>query len=80
LNRDDVRRAVVDLRVAVDDADALAEDMLRSPRRRELGPVLHRKQYTEARRKVTAASSYLMRLVADGPTDPSSSGSADPTH
>lgn len=80
MNPDDMRRALIDLRVAVDDADAAAEDMLRAPRRRELGPVLHRKQYTEARHKITATIAYLMRLVGgDGPAEPSNGG-AGPAH
>ncbi len=45
------------------DADAVAEDMLRAPRRRELGPVLHRKNYGEARGKITSAIEYLFRLA-----------------
>jgi hypothetical protein len=75
-----MRRALVDLRVAVDDADAVAEDMLRAPRRRELGPALHRKHYTEARRKVTATISYLMRLVGGDGSAESSNGGAGPAH
>lgn len=81
MNRDDMRRALVDLRVAVDDADAVAEDMLRTPRQRELGPALHRKQPSEARGKVTATIAYLMRLVGDGsPTEPGSGGGVGRAH
>ncbi len=63
---EDMRRVLLDLRVAVDDADAVTEDMLRAPRRRELGPVLHRKNYGEARGKITSAIEYLFRLAEPG--------------
>jgi hypothetical protein len=40
------------LRVAVDDADAAARDMLRAPRRRGLGPRQHRKLYRGAAKQI----------------------------
>src|SRR5512140_1218188 len=67
MDRADMRRALVDLRVAVDDADSVTEDMLRAPRRRELGPVLHRRNYSEARGKITSAIAYLFRAVDETP-------------
>lgn len=79
MSRDEIRRTLLDLRVAVDDADAITADMLRIPRRRELGPALHRKQYVEARGKITTAIAYLMRVAGDDvPTEPE--GGASSTH
>jgi len=79
MDRDDMRRALLDARVAA--ADALVTDMLRPPRRRELGPVLHHQNYGEARGKLTAAIGYLMRLASIGENgDPSGNGGAGPTH
>lgn len=81
MDRDDLRRALVDLRVAFDDADTVAADMLRAPRRRELGPVLAAQNYGDARSRVLAAHAYLMRLVSIGePGDPSGNGGAGPVH
>lgn len=65
MDRETMRRVLVDLRVAVDDADAITEDMLRPARRRELGPVLHATNYREARARVLAAHAFLMRLTGD---------------
>jgi hypothetical protein len=82
MDRDMMRRALVDLRVAFDDGDAITEDMLRAPRKRDLGPALHRANYTEARSKLLAAHAAAMRLLAsdDGGEhgDPSGNGSAGP--
>lgn len=43
------------LRTAFQDADAVALDMLRPPRARDLGPALHARNYGEARAAVLAA-------------------------
>jgi hypothetical protein len=43
------------LRVAFADADAVALDMLKPPRTRDLGPALHARNYGEARTAVLAA-------------------------
>lgn len=56
---DEVRRTLADLRVAFDDADAIARDMLRPSRERELGPVLHRQNYDEARAKVVQLLAFI---------------------
>ncbi|MFT3776251.1 MAG: hypothetical protein QM820_63715 [Minicystis sp.] len=71
-----MKRVLVDLRVAVDDADSVAADMMRPPRQRELGPVLHRVQYREARGKIVEQIAYLMRMAEEaGPT-----GEGGPPH
>ncbi len=81
IDREKMRRALIDLRVCIDDADAVTEDMLRPPRRRELGPVTHRKNYGEARKAIVQAHAYAMRLVDGGSEhgDPSGNGGAGPT-
>ena len=55
-----IRRILVDLRVAVDDADAVVKDMLRKPRRRSLGRANHKKHYRDAHRTMIQAIAYLM--------------------
>jgi hypothetical protein len=40
------------------DADAVSVDMLRRPRDRELGPVLHAEKYHEARAQLLQALAY----------------------
>ena len=62
-----MRRALVDLRVAVDDADAVTADVLRRPRRRELGPALHRRNYREARDKILGQLAYLLHMIEEPP-------------
>ena len=47
-----VRRLLVEARVAFDDADAVASDLLRKKRRRALGHLQHKKLYRDARRKL----------------------------
>lgn len=42
-----IRGWFASLNVTLDDIDALAEDMLRPYRRRELGPAKHREMYRE---------------------------------
>ncbi len=61
-----VRRFVVDLRVAVDDADAVMRDALRPLRRRELGHVLHRRNYGEARERIVALLAYAVPPEPEG--------------
>ncbi|MFT3769373.1 MAG: hypothetical protein QM820_28380 [Minicystis sp.] len=68
-----LKRVLLDLRVTVDDVDTLAADMLRPPRQRELGPVLHRVQYREARGKIVEQIAYLLRMAEEGPA-PSDGG------
>ena len=69
----DMRKALVALRVAVDDADGIASDMLRPPRKRELGPVLHRRNYRDARKSIRHGIDYLLKLVGPEPN-----GGAEP--
>jgi len=75
IDRIEMRRALVDLRVAVDDAEAITDDMLRHPRRRELGPALHRKNHREARDKIYRQIAYLLHLAGSPPP-----GSEPPPH
>jgi len=79
MDRDTMRRALLDLRVAVDDADAVTRDMLKAPRERELGPVLHGANYSEARSKIAAGFAFLMVSVESEPSDPAGSGGAGPS-
>jgi hypothetical protein len=65
IDREEIRRVLLDLRVAYDDDDAVVEDMLRDPQQRELGPVLQRRQHRESRQKIHRAIDYLMRALAD---------------
>ncbi len=69
MDRADFRRILLDMRLAIDDADAVTRDMLRPPHLRELGPALHGRQYREAHEKILALLAYLSR-VAEGETPP----------
>ncbi|MFT3771428.1 MAG: hypothetical protein QM820_38935 [Minicystis sp.] len=69
-----MKRVLVDLQVAVDDADSTAADMLRPPRQRELRQVLLRVQYREARRKIVEQIAYLMRMAEEGAAGPAGEG------
>ena len=78
---DAVRAWIVDLRVAVDDADAVTLDALRPLGKRELGRALHRRNYGEARQKILALLAYAMPPAPDGePGDPGGNGDAGPPH
>jgi hypothetical protein len=77
-----VRRFIVDLRVAVDDADAVTRDALRPLGRRELGRLLPRRTYGEARQKILALLAYATPPEPDDgePGDPAGNGGAGPPH
>lgn len=72
-----LRHVLLDLRVAVDDADAVMIDSMRRPRRRRLGHVTHRTQYREAREKIVSQIAYLLRLTEPDPTPPTPTGGAE---
>jgi len=63
MSNDDLLRLLAEMRAALDDADAVTEDMLARPRRRELGPALHRRNYREARRKVIDVHAEIVRRL-----------------
>jgi hypothetical protein len=67
-------RWLAGLRSAFADADAVAVDMLRPPRARELGPALAARNYGEARAAILA--SLDVDIIAD--RGPAVSGGADP--
>lgn len=46
------------LRASFADLDATASDMLRAPRKRELGPALHSRNYEAARSQILQALDY----------------------
>jgi hypothetical protein len=62
-----LRRLLVEARVAADDMDAVAVDMLRKKRRRSLGRAQHKKLYGDARRALIQILEYLMPLPAPPP-------------
>ncbi len=83
IDRDELRRVILSLTEGWRDADAVAADMLRPLRKRELGPVLAAQNYGEARGKVISALAYLASLARDDGGergDPSGNGGAGPTH
>jgi len=63
MDRERLRNLLVDMRVAQDDAAAVVEDMLRPPRERELGHLLHEQHYAEAREKFLLAHELAMALI-----------------
>ena len=60
-----VRTWIVDLRVAIDDGDAVTRDALRPLGRRELGRILHRQNYREARERIVALLNYATPPAPD---------------
>ena len=62
------------LRVSFDDIDAVALDMLRPARRRNLGPREHRRLYREARGKVVALLASPSNDTEPEHGDPAGSG------
>ena len=66
-----VRAWLVELRVAVDDADAVTRDALRPLGKHELGRILHRRNYREASERIVALLAYATPPAPDGaPPDP----------
>jgi len=70
-------RWLAGLRTAFHDLDAVALDMLRPPRSRELGPAIHAANYGAAREQVLQALDFA---VAPEPGDPAGNGDAGPPH
>jgi hypothetical protein len=67
------------LRSAFADADAVALDMLRPPRSRELGPAIHARNYNAARGQVLQALDVAVAPEPDPePGDPAGNGGAGP--
>jgi len=79
-----VKRWLLDLRVAVDDAGAVTEDVLRPLRKRDLGRVKHRQLYRDACEKIAGVLDYADPPPPGGsepegePHDPS--GVSSPIH
>ena len=55
-----VSECLAKLKVSLDDADAITQDMLRPPRERELGPALHAEKYRDAWSQVEESMAYAM--------------------
>src|SRR5215475_4517463 len=53
-----VSKWLTGLQLAFNDADAVALDMLKPPRQRELGPVIHLQNYGAARAQILSALAY----------------------
>jgi hypothetical protein len=68
------RSLLAEVRAAFDDLDAVGLDMLRTPRRRNLGPRQHRQLYREARGKLAALLAGPDNDTEHG--DPAGSGGA----
>ena len=75
----EVSQWLAGLRLSFNDADAVAEDMLLPPRRRELGPALHATNYRAARAQIVQALDYASAPEAE-PSDPAGNGGAGPVH
>jgi hypothetical protein len=61
-----VSRWLAGLRLAFDDADGIALDMLEPPRSRELGPVLHADTYGKARAQILQALDFATAPEPEG--------------
>jgi hypothetical protein len=62
-----VRRWLVDVRAAFDDADGITSDMLRPMRERDLGHVQHRKLYGDARKALVELLDYATPPDGEAP-------------
>jgi hypothetical protein len=51
---------LANLRVSLDDADAVTQDMLLPPRERQLGPALHAEKYRDAWAQIEESMAYAM--------------------
>jgi len=72
-----VARWLLSLRIAINDADDIARDLLRPLRSRELGPRMHR----DARAGVRRLLDYADPAPPDPePSDPAGCGGAGPCH
>ena len=67
----DMRGVVEALRVAFEDADAVTVDMLKPPRRRDLGPVEHARLYEDARASIVEGLARMARLAGGEGASPS---------
>lgn len=74
-----VSRWLTGLQASFKDLDGVALDMLRPPRKRELGPTLHAANYHAARRQILHAIEHATAPDPD-PGDPSGQGDAGPVH
>jgi hypothetical protein len=63
-----VSKWLAGLRVSFDDLDAVASDMLRPPRERQLGPALHAKNYGDARAQILRALDFAAEPEPGSPT------------
>ncbi len=83
MKRAPLRTALSTLKEAFKDADAITVDMLRPPRKRELGPIIAERNYQEARASLVQALALSIALAADDDEpdhgDPSGSGGS-PAH
>lgn len=62
-----VRRWLVDVRTAFDDADGITSDLLRPMRERDLGHVQHRKLYGDARKALIELLDYATPAEGENP-------------
>lgn len=82
-DREAVRRWVEDMRVVVDDLDAVVVDMLAPARKRQLGHVAHAEKAREARTVIVELLAYAVPPDGDDGDDhgdPAGNGGAGPTH
>jgi hypothetical protein len=63
------------LKVSLNDSHAVALDMLRAPRERELGPALHAKNYGDAWSQIAQAIEYATPPDPDDDGEPGGAGS-----
>lgn len=68
-----LRQWFADLRVAIDDANGVTDDLLRPLRQRDLGHVEHRRLFLDAKQKIAALLAY-----ADPPREADSGADAPP--
>jgi hypothetical protein len=76
MTRKEIRALLVATRVSFDDAAAAAEDQMNAPRDRELGPVLARRNFREAKKSVVDDLNLLIGYFSDEPEPAEAAGTA----
>ncbi len=65
MSRSEIVRVLLTLRGALDDMDAVTADQLQPLHRRELGPVLARRNYRDAKKSAYQSLDFLTRHFSD---------------
>jgi len=77
LDLDILREVLIHLRVAWDDAQFVADDLLRPLRLRGMGHLMHLEKFNEARSTLDYSLTFAMRMLGVTPPEPPQEGGED---